>query len=142
MCDYLYKAVFLKDSEQFVGIIKGEVFHSHSILDMGKFFDENPKYEQGVMECLFDGINVRLLVFCNDDELFKIRDEIRKQNVPFLMEFYQNALKEEAETIIQADIEEEEEEDDFGYEDNEFNWAEDDFEIHSIDEDGQDWWAD
>ena len=111
VCDYLYKTIFLEDSEQFVGILKGEVFHSHNISDMGKFFDENPKYDQGVMECLFDGIDVQLLVFGNDDELFQIRDEIRKQNIPFLMDLYRNALKKEAETIIQIDIEEKDEDD-------------------------------
>ena len=41
---------------QFVAIIKGEIFHSDSVLDMIHFFEIYNEYDSGLAEMVFDSV--------------------------------------------------------------------------------------
>ena len=105
------KEIFITDPEQFVGIIKGEIFHSNSPFDMERFFEQNSKYDEVLAEIALDGVSPITLLTCSDDEqILKIWKTAQKNNYPFLMQYYKEKLLKEADYIIKADFEEEEDE--------------------------------
>ena len=104
------KEILIKNPEQFVGIIKGEIYHSHSHFDMENFFERNSRYDEALAEIALDGINPIVLLTCGDDEqILRIWKTAQKDNYPFLMQYYREQLLEEAEYVIKADFEEEDE---------------------------------
>ena len=104
------KEILIKNPEQFVGIIKGEIYHSHSRFDMENFFGCNSKYDTALAEIALDGFNIIALLTCNDDEqILRIWKAAQKDNYPFLMQYYREQLLEEAEFIIKADFGEKDE---------------------------------
>lgn len=99
------KENFIKPNE-FIAIIKGEIFHSHSFLDMVDFFENNNQYDDSFVEMAFDGAKVIKLLTCSDpDQIVKMWQEVQKENKPFLMEMYRNNLIEDADFLIMCDIE-------------------------------------
>ena len=113
------KEIFITNPEQFVGIIKGEIYHSHSHFDMERFFEQNSKYDEALTEIALDGINPITLLTCGDDEqILKIWKAAQKENYPFLMQYYKEQLLKEAEYVIKADFEEEDESADDDWQDD------------------------
>lgn len=104
------KEILIKNSEQFVGIIKGEVYHSHSIFDMENFFERDGRDYRTLAEIDLDGFNPIVLLTCDDDkQILRIWKTAQKDNFPFLMQYYREQLLEEADFVIKADFEEEDE---------------------------------
>ena len=103
------KENFIKPNE-FVAIIKGEIFHSHSSLDMVEFFENNAEYDNSIAEMVFDGVNVVKLLTCSDSEqIVEMWREAQKENIPLLMKMYRNNLIEKADFIIMCDLEDDSE---------------------------------
>lgn len=99
---------------QFVAIIKGEIFHSDSVLDMIHFFETFNEYDYSLAEMVFDGVDIIRLLTCDDDqEVLSTWREAQKYNTPYLMNFYKETLADKAEFIIKPDFEDEEEEEDY-----------------------------
>ena len=104
------KEILIKNPEQFVGIIKGEIYHSHSVFDMENFFECDGRYDKALAEIALDGFNPIVLLTCNDDDqILRIWKNAQKDNYPFLMQYYREQLLEEAEFVIKADFEEKDE---------------------------------
>ena len=98
------KEVFIKPNE-FVAVIKDKIFHSHSVLDMIDFFENNTEYDNSLAEMVFDGVDVVKLLTCSDTEqIIKMWREAQKENMPFLMEMYRNNLIKKADFIIMQDV--------------------------------------
>lgn len=106
------KENFIKPNE-FVAIIKGEIFHSHSSLDMVEFFENNAEYDNSIAEMVFDGVDVVKLLICSDSEqIVEMWREAQKENMPFLMKMYRDNLIEKADFIIMCDLEDDSEPED------------------------------